>query len=152
MLGLDFRTFENTFPQTFQFIGNNIYYKNRMINIGGHAVSIRDLYELFFRFKNGLDAFNYYRKFFNYSDTCSLCDIYEIIYFIIQGEFKTTEYKKQVENMKNIEYKKLQSISFNCVMGWKRKVNKELIELEKLREDINKLENKIKIIDKYCYN
>lgn len=159
MLGESFFNFKTKYESKFYLINNVLYYKNNYfcyINLDCN-LEIYDLYDLFFRFKNQLDAFNYYRIIYDSQDDyyiiTLLCDIYEKIYNLIQYEKNIIILKDKLGLIdeyidKNINKLPL-FLALNYNKGWNKTINRIIYENNYLQSNRNSILKQIEQINIY---
>ena len=135
MIGNTYREFKNVFSKQFVLLNNVLYYKNTYLYIPYHKeLEEYDIYYLFFQFNDGIQAFNYYRKFYEEYEINCLCDAYSYIYKMSKHSDDIEKIKDKLVNIKNVKFDIYNSIAYNKSLDWDRKVLKNTIQLEVVNE------------------
>lgn len=139
MLGLTYHQFTNKFQDDFRLTENTLKYNSNNLYIKYYKnLDLYEIHDLFFRFSNQLDAFNYYIRFFENEVVENLCDIWLEIYKIIQHKKDVENIENKIKNLEKMVDEKYITIAYHKALKWHKSVNKMLYEIDEMNFYIKK--------------
>ena len=147
-----YNKFVEYFQKNFLLVHNILFHKNKIIKINYKKILDNyDIYYLFCRFKNSLEAFDFYRTIYDSQDDydliCHLCDIYNYLYVIISKDITVNKMNKKIETINQEKDKVLYDLVFNMAYNWKNRAKYNIQALTYLDKEENILREEINIIN-----
>ena len=118
MLGLSYTEFKRVYKKYILLINNTLFYNNIKIELPTYYSSDFysdewNLYDLFFRFKNEVDAFKFYKTFLDYDYVIKMCNTFVHIYNINILYENNSMYIQTINNMDLVELRHLVNTNNN---------------------------------------